>query len=281
MVVHFLGLAGALGPLPIPHTELLLERVWHKDTALRAFLDIFNHRLISLLYRVRKLHRVGLDFTAPDHTPVARYLYALLGLGTPGLRGRMPVQDRTLLCYAGLVAQQPRSMVGLETLLADYFHVPVSGQQCEGQWQYLDADQHTTIGRSGRNQRLGRGVVLGTRIWDQQGKFTLSLGPLTLPALLDLCPTGQGFHALCALTRFYIGPTLDFEVRLTLKATEVPVSQLSVVSGPRLGWTSWLKTRERTADDVQVRLSPRSLSSQGTGMPIRTWNLNEGADPWP
>ena len=268
MRVNFLGLAGSLGPLPPPYTELILERVGQKDTALRDWLDVFNHRLVSLLYRVRKQHRIGLDSLPPDHDQVSHYLYALLGLGTPGLQGRMPVKDRALLFYAGLVAQQPRSMVGLETLLADYFHVPVRGQQCDGQWQHLDADQLTTIGRSGRNQRLGRGVVLGTRIWDQQGKFTLHLGPLTLQAFLDLCPMGQGFHSLCALTRFYVGQAFDFEVRLTLKAAEVPVSQLSVVSGPRLGWTSWLKTRECTADDAQVRLTPRSLSGQRAGVPM-------------
>jgi len=51
MRVNFLGLAGVLGPLPLPITELVVERVWHKDTALRDFLDLFNHRLVSILAR--------------------------------------------------------------------------------------------------------------------------------------------------------------------------------------------------------------------------------------
>src|SRR2546425_12316042 len=60
MTVNFLGLAGGLGALDIPTPELVLQRTSRNDKALKDFLDIFNHRLVSLLYRIRKHHRVGL-----------------------------------------------------------------------------------------------------------------------------------------------------------------------------------------------------------------------------
>jgi len=84
MVTNFFGLAGANSPLPTPLTELVLERLREKDAGMRDFLDIFNHRLISILYRIRKLHRVGLSSTAPEDAPTARHLYAILGLGCRG-----------------------------------------------------------------------------------------------------------------------------------------------------------------------------------------------------
>src|SRR5215468_9827462 len=65
MTVNFLGLAGCLGPLPAHYTERLLERAWRQDTAFRDFLDIFNHRLVSLLYRAYKKHYF-------DHEMVSR-----------------------------------------------------------------------------------------------------------------------------------------------------------------------------------------------------------------
>jgi len=145
-------------------------------------------------------------------------------------------------------------MAGLEHLLADYFGLMVKGQQFVGQWQHLATDQPTTLGVSGKNQVLGQGAVLGTRVWDQQGRFELQLGPLTLEQFLDLLPIGRVFHSLCQLTRFYVGREIDFRFRLTLKAAEVPESRLSVATGPRLGWTSWLKTREFAAEDSQLRL---------------------------
>jgi type VI secretion system protein ImpH len=254
MRVNFLGLAGALGPLPPPYTELILERTARKDTAFRDFLDIFNHRLVSFMYRARKKHRVPLDPKSPDQARVAQYLYALIGLGTGGLRGRMSVRDRSLLAYAGLLAQQPRSMAGLEVMLAHYFRVPVRGVQMRGAWHRLDESQTTAIGLRGRNQRLGATAVLGTRVWDQQAGIRLRLGPLSFAEFTDFLPTGRAWRPLCGLTRFWCGRELDFDVQLTLRAAQVPPARLGATDGPRLGWTSWLKTREFTHDDSQVIL---------------------------
>ena len=259
MTVNFMGLAGAHGPLHAPTTEQIIERVWRKDTALRDFLDIFNHRLVSLLYRIRKVHRVGQDGAPPGADRLARYLYAAFGLGTPSLRGRMQVKDRALIFYAGLLGQQPRSAVGLERLLEDYFRVGARAREFEGRWFRLEEDQWTAIGLTGRNARLGEDAVVGQRVWEQQGAFEIVLGPLALEEFLDFLPTGWAFAPLCDLVRFYAGAELDFRVRLTLKAAEVPGARLSAEGGARLGWTSWLKTAEWSEDDSQVAVSQASL----------------------
>lgn len=239
MTVNFLGLAGGLGALDIPITELVLERMSHNDKALKDFLDIFNHRLVSLLYRIRKHHRVGLGSTAPGEDHVARYLYSLIGMGTPRLHGRMHVRDRALLYYAGILAQQPRSMAGLKRILSDYFQVEVETTQFVGKWCDLEEDQWTKIGESGTNQRLGRDtVVLGRRVWDQHARFEIQLGPLGLEDFESFLPTEWRFGVLCDLVRFYVKDEFDFNIRLILIADEIPAVELS--SEPALSWTSWL-----------------------------------------
>jgi type VI secretion system protein ImpH len=253
LVVNFLGLAGVLGPLPLPVTELVLEREWQHDTALRDFLDLFNHRLVSILARARKRYRPALTWKPPDQGPFARCGFAFLGLGTAGLAGRMAVPDRSLLQYAGLLVQQPRSQIGLEILLAHYFEVPVAVHPFAGRWLTLDAEEQTALGRSGRNQILGGvngSAVLGARIWDQESGFELRLGPLHLHQFLAFLPIGRAFGALVDLVRFYAGNGLDVTVRLTLRAGEVPPCRLGW--GPRLGWSSWLKTGYFEKDDSQV-----------------------------
>jgi type VI secretion system protein ImpH len=250
MRINFLGLAGVLGPLPLPMTELVVERVWHKDTAIRDFLDLFNHRLVSILARARKRYRPEVAAQPPAEGPFARTGAALLGLGTPGLAGRLAVPDRALLAYTGLLAQQPRSQIGLEILLTHYFEVPVAVRPFAGRWMRVDDEDQTAIGLTGRHQILGGGAVLGGRIWDQESGFELRLGPLHLYQFLAFLPIGRAFGALVDLVRFYSGDSLDFTVRLTLKAGEVPPCRLGW--GPRLGWSSWLKTKHFEADDSQV-----------------------------
>lgn len=277
MTVNFLGLAGGLGALDIPTTELVLQRESRNDPALKDFLDIFNHRLVSLLYRIRKHHRVGLGVDTPGEDQISRYLYSLIGLGTPNLRGRMHVRDRALLYYAGILAQQPRSMVGLERILADYFQVQVKGRQFRGKWCDLEESQWSTIGASGRNQRLGRDtVIVGTRVWDQQARFEIHLGPLTLRQFVGFLPTNWRFGVLCDLIRFYVQDQFEFSVRLILKAEEVPGARLKSTH-PELSWTSWLggsrerpvKTSKgkagdarRTQEDPSITISPEALRSE-------------------
>jgi type VI secretion system protein ImpH len=51
MTIAFMGLTGVQGALPLYYTERMLASKAAKDDSLAAFLDIFNHRLISLFYR--------------------------------------------------------------------------------------------------------------------------------------------------------------------------------------------------------------------------------------
>jgi type VI secretion system protein ImpH len=255
VTVDFIGLAGLTGPLPRPLTELVIERTARGDTAGRDFLDLFNHRLVELLYAARKKHRPALATDAPESTRVSRALFALIGLGTRGLRGRMQakgVPDRALLTYAGLLSQRPRSMLGLETLLQDYFGVRVRGHQFRGKWLALEPDDCTRIGASGGSRALGRDAVLGSRLWDQQAAFELEIGPLDDAGLADFLPTGSAYLPLCELVRFWVGVDLEFTIRLVVAKDAVPAAELG--RGARLGWTSWLKTRPLAADDGQIVL---------------------------
>lgn len=250
--VNFFGIAGGHGPLPVPYTELLYDRIRHQDTAGRDFLDIFNHRLLSILHRIRKKHWVGLSEQSPDKTPFANNLYALLGLGTKGTQDRLGVPDRGLLYYTGLLWGQPRSMVGLQTFLSNYFDLPVEVIQFQGGWNKLEASHVTRIGAQGQFNLLGQGAALGEKVWNQRKNITIRLGPLDRKSFLAFIKPGYGYTPLYDLTKFYVGVEQEFQFNLIIKAPDVMETRLD--GKTYLGWTSWLKTKPFTQDDAQVYL---------------------------
>ncbi|RMF83908.1 MAG: type VI secretion system baseplate subunit TssG, partial [Nitrospinota bacterium] len=84
MTVTFMGLTGPSGVLPRHYTEFLLERVRRKDYTLHDFLDLFNHRLLSLFYRAWEKYRFPISYERTvlqhqRHDRLSLYLFDLIG----------------------------------------------------------------------------------------------------------------------------------------------------------------------------------------------------------
>lgn len=254
MMVAFMGLTGPAGVLPHHYTEMLVERTRYKDTAAWDFMDMFNHRMISLFYRAWEKYRFPVAYERGEDR-FTEFLFDIVGMGTPGLRNRQSFPDEILLFYGGLFAARPHSASAMEAVLGDYFGVPARVEQFSGQWLKLDEESLTLLG--GANAELGITTVAGTRVWDAQSKFQLQFGPMTFDEFTKFLPTGTGFKPASELARLFAGLELDFDIRPTLKAEEVPGCVLTTHAKrrPMLGWTSWLKTKPFTEDDSQVVLS--------------------------
>ena len=259
MRVNFLGLIGPLGVLPIYYTELVAGRVQARDHTLRDFLDIFHHRLLSLFYRAWQKYRYLVGFEQGDGDRFSQYLFDVIGLGTNGLRGRQEIPDTSLLYYAGLLAQQPRSATALEQMLADYFGVDVRVEQFLGAWYRLSSNAQCQLDDTElESQQVGFGAVVGDEVWDPQARVRLILGPLTLRQYLDFLPSGTAFGTLRTMVRLFAGDELDFEMQLVLRREDVPACELGTngEASPQLGWLSWSKTKpaDRNPSETVLQL---------------------------
>lgn len=253
VTVNFMGLTGPSGVLPRNYTELLLERAYRKDHTLRDFLDLFNHRMISLFYRAWEKYRFPIAYERGNDT-FTGYLSSLIGLGTPGLQRRLQLEDQGLLLYAGLFLQRPHSAAALEAILRSYFDIPVQVCQFHGFWVRLGEENHTRLGV--QNHQLGFNVVCGSRVWDRQSKFRIRLGPMGRGEFEQFLPGGSAYAPLMQLARLFAGLELDFDAQLVLRARQVPSCRLqSTAGGARLGWSSWLKTRELKHDAADTILA--------------------------
>jgi type VI secretion system protein ImpH len=182
-----------------------------------------------------------------DHFSLA--LFDLIGMGTKGLRGRLEVGDEALVFYSGLLAQRPHSASARAGVLHDYFEIPVAVVQFVGQWLLLSRENRSRLGGT-ENNALGVNAIAGSRVWDQQARFRLRLGPLTFAEFSRFLPAGAAFRPLVQFARYVVGQEFDFDIQLILKAEDVPGCRLGERGdrAPRLGWTTWLKTKEFTKD---------------------------------
>jgi len=269
MKVNFMGLSSPQGVLPNPYTELILERAQKKDNALRDFLDLFNHRLISFFYRAWEKHHFFVSYELGEPDAATPLMMSLLGLGTEGLAKRQFVPDQALIFYSGLLGQKPRSAQSLKQLLADYFHVRVEIEQFVGTWVPLRKIDQTVLDDSeSPMQRLGFGAIVGDEVWDQQSTVRVKLGPLTREQYLSFLPRvtqsffwgifkeSPAYSDLKALLKFWSNDELDFEVQLILEGKQTPVFELdSDKSGDTLlGWTTWINNRPMERDPSEATL---------------------------
>jgi type VI secretion system protein ImpH len=259
MFVNFFGLTGPAGVLPQHYTSLLMQRIRESDFSLRDFLDLFNHRLVSLFYRAWEKYRFPIGYERArlrnrgddDFTSA---ILSLVGVGTRGTRGRLAVDDETLVYYAGHYAHKPRSAAAMEAILRDYFKVPATLEQFIGQWLRVEQPDRSQLAIAGQkkswNTQLGSTAFLGTRVWDVQSRFRIKLGPLNYEQYCRFLPGSSGLAQANDLAKVFAGPQLDFDVQPVLRAGEVPRCKLGVADPVKqcLGHNIWLKTKPFTRD---------------------------------
>lgn len=267
--VHFFGLFGPDGPLPLHLTEYARDRLRNeRDPTFQRFADLFHHRALSLLYRAWADVRPTVSFDRPADDRFATYVGALAGLGTEALRGRDAMPDNAKLYFAGLLSNQTRHAEGLAALLSHFFAAPVHVACFVGAWLGIGPEDRTRLG-GGEAARLGGGAMLGGRVWSRQSKFRLVFGPLSLAEYERLLPGGESFHRLVPLVRNYAGDLLAWDVQFVLRQEEVPDIRLG--RSGRLGWTTWLKPRRapRDADDLVLEAGADSRARTVDSMMTR------------
>ncbi len=258
ILINFMGLTGPSGVMPLYYTELIVERLRQKDRTLLSFFDIFNHRMVSLFYQAWEKYRFAIAYERGERDRFSHHLMDLIGIGTKRLENRLAVRDDALLFYSGLLSMHTRSAAALERILADYFEIPVEVEQFVGAWQGLRESDLCRFDRGlGVSEQLGGGAIVGDEIWNQQAGVRVKLGPLGLAQYLDFLPSGTAYDSVRSLAKFVSRGEIDFEIQLILKKEEVPACELGLEDSvaPRLGWTSWAKTKPlgQDANDTILR----------------------------
>lgn len=256
MAVNFFGLCGANGPMPIHFSEYVRDRMrHHDDPTLAGFLNMFHHRLISLMYRAWSTAQPTVSFDRPTGDRFSAYVGSFAGLAEASLQQRDSVPDLAKLQYAGHLAARNRNAAGLTAMLSDFFKLPVRIEQFVGHWMTLPDDSRCRLRSGIEAQVLGQTTLLGSQVWNCQHKFRIEIGPLDLAQFRQMLPGSASATRLVDWVRNYLGLAFDWDVRLILKKQEVP--RLALGRGASLGWTTWLSSWAPQEDDKQLCYLPR------------------------
>ncbi|HEY4215366.1 MAG TPA: type VI secretion system baseplate subunit TssG [Steroidobacteraceae bacterium] len=247
------GLFGPNGALPLHLTELAYERRRQReDATVVDFLNLFQHRLISLFYRAWADTEPAVSLDRPSSDRFRGYVGALMGLEPETARDADWVPDYAKLSRAGLFAPQARSAEGLEDVLADYFAIDVQVRQFVGAWLDVPDTLSCRLGDP-TLATLGTNTTLGSSTWQCQHKFEIVLGPLDSERFADFLPGSRGLAELHSVVRLYTNDEWEWQARLLLRNVDIP--GICLGQGARMGWTSWLGKREAAAQDVVIQAS--------------------------
>jgi type VI secretion system protein ImpH len=272
LYVSFMGLLGPNGPLPLHLTDHARQREIHaKDFTFSRFLDVFNHRMVSLFYRAwaachmpasadRSRFITRADLSQHDRDEALRtdsnrycvYVGSLLGIGMDSLRHRDSIADIAKLHLSGRLVSHQRNAEGLVSIISSYFDLPVQIQEFTGAWMDLPQDSYCTLGGStiaSANQigvLSGGSAIAGTRVWGAHAAFKLRLGPVSIHTFLSLLPGSANERRLTDWVKLYCGDEFSWEATVVLRKSDVPQTRLGEKA--MLGYTTWLRSKPETED---------------------------------
>jgi type VI secretion system protein ImpH len=253
LAVATMGLYGAMGVLPSHDTQRLIDNRRVNESEI-AFLDIFNHRILSFFYQAWAKHSLPTNYQQsfqrfPNQDPnqgdldlISTSLLSLAGVGIPSSRNRLGFADSLFAFFSGHFSRNPKCSSSLEQMLEAILATPVSVHHFIGQWLQLDEITRSELASPnrpfGQSAQLGSGFILGDRVWDIASKFRVTLGPLNYEQMLSYCPWNGKLERLFQFVRCYVGHQLEFDVQLEIEANQIPAMELS--GKYALGANCWL-----------------------------------------
>ncbi|USD67517.1 type VI secretion system baseplate subunit TssG [Vibrio sp. SCSIO 43136] len=244
--INSFGLTGPSGVLPRHYSEWVIERCKQKDHAIRDFLDIFNHRLISLYHRSWEKYQFSVQYRYRLHLkhndPISKLLFNQVG-----------AKDDTIVFLGGLFANPVRSAQGLKQVLTTLSEVETRINERVGRWLPVDPNEQTRLVNSHFNNegfsQLGISAMLGQRVWDIGSSIEIELHTKTAQDVARLMPGTPLLSLLHRVANQYIPIHIKASWKLYARYLDLPIAQLGSGSLP-LGQGCALSRGSRDAHET-------------------------------
>lgn len=246
MMTDLMGLTGARGALPACYTERVLEQVRDRSPATRDFLDLFNHRLISLFYRSWEKTQPAVHQERSEADVFTRILKSLTGC-----------EQSWQLYYGAAFARRSRSASTLRSVLEDIVGMSVEVRTLRGEWAPLALEDQSSLPSrkqpEGQYARLG-GVMLGSRVWMADKGVDVVFRPKSREQLVSVLPGGTYSKTVSHVAQQLVSGQMRVHYRLSARAAHLTHTVLG--RHGRLGADSFIGARPESVKMVEVSFKP-------------------------
>ena len=247
VAVNAVGLFGPEGPMPLHLTKWMMDRAANRwfagdkwgATSDRAFLDFANvlqHRMIGFYWRAWADRRPEVQHVHDAGGSVGSMIRALAGIGLIDDGVADGATDAKLRHATTLFqrTESPRRLV--EYLTSEIGH-RIELIEFIGVWNAIPEHLQTRLGLGA--SRLSDDAVVGARFFDRSNRVEIRIGPLAYDDYMSFIDDRAKQKTLRRALQFVSGGAMQFDVRLMLRAAEVPDPHLR---GVRLGQSAWLES---------------------------------------
>ncbi|MDR0386441.1 MAG: type VI secretion system baseplate subunit TssG [Treponema sp.] len=221
ILVHFFGLLGVNGPMPLDFTHYVFRRSNnHFDHTWRRFLDIIHHRFLTLFYRAFARNEQSVSFDREDDDPIRGIFKSLAGL-PPDQVFKEPRQERVLLAYPHQFGIKIKNRVILEDILRRSFRMDITVKDLVLASYDIPLENRAVLGRR-KTATLGVNLQIGRTYYSARGKFEIHIGPVDYQVCRRLLPGESGFVRLEEIIKLYLARPLDYDLIFTISGDSIP-----------------------------------------------------------
>ncbi len=256
----FMGLYGVDAAMPSHMIdEIVLREEGHE--AVEAFLDPFNHRAATLLYRAWKKYRYPERFRAGGVDDYSRSLLCLAGFGWGDKPSRAGLPNSRMLALLGLLIQRTRTSEGLAGVVA--LAAPGVDVRVDEFWAVTastgrpkpltSAKPGEDVLSNGTRSGLGGGYVLGRRLTYRSRAVRVTMRPADAQQAHDLLPGAWLYGEVMAFIQLYVGVKADVHLYMEVSSRYVPPPMIGLAqqsSVAHLGWTTVLPTEHERVINI-------------------------------
>ena len=231
--------------MPGFYTEELLDDEWEERDAAQGFLDVIHSHMYPLLFQAWLKYRFAHNAVETSDEKYWEIIYSLLGLNEDFRKNTQLTGQ--LLKYAGIISQQPKTMLGLKTILNDFFQdADIEIQPCVSRKVNIVKHQRCFLGLN--NHQLGESLTLGQQVEDRSGKFLIEIGPVDNAMLNKISSDKSTMDSVKQIISLFMTQPFDYDIVLILSPGAEQSIQLGHADCARLAENTWLVHQSNTEE---------------------------------